>query len=103
RRQDRELSPLSAHTVECKSTRCLRHGWTVRGCGTEHADLRREQAGQVQRHRYHARRKEFRSLSAVRCAYVSGKRQAAEGLPLADVRPWQVGDGEWTEGQRSKD
>ena len=50
RRQDRELPSVSADAVERESARHLRNARAVRRCGAEHAHLRREWPGQIQRH-----------------------------------------------------
>ena len=86
RRQNRKLSSVSADSVECQSARYLRHAGAVRGCGAEHADLRREWAGQIQGHRHHARGAQLRSVPAVRRAHVSRQWQGAEDQPFAAIR-----------------
>ena len=72
----------------------LRHARALRRRGAEHADLRGKRAGQIQRHRHHARGAQFRSVPAVRRAYVSRQGQAAGDAAPADVReqsPWLTG------------
>ena len=87
RRQNRELSSLSAHAVERQSARRLRNAGPVRRRGAEHAHLRRKRPGQIQRHRHHARRAQLRPLLAVRRAHVPGQWQGARNASLADVWP----------------
>ena len=65
-RQDRELSSLSAHSLECESARYLWHARALRRRRAEHADLRRERARQIQRHRYYAGGTQLRSVPALR-------------------------------------
>ena len=77
-RQDRQLPSVSADAVERESARYLRHARTLRRRGAKHADLRGERSGQIQGHRHHARRAQFRSLSALRRPHVSRRRQGAE-------------------------
>ena len=86
RRQDRKLPSLSTDALEREPARHLRHAWSVRGCGAEHADLRRERPGQFQGHRHHARGAQLRSLSAVRRSHVSGQRQSTGDRAHAYVR-----------------
>ena len=50
-------------------------------------DLRGERPGQLQGHRHHAHRAQFRSLPAVRRSHVSRRRQAAE----TDAHPDRFG------------
>ncbi len=86
RRQDRQLSSLSADALERQSARCLRHAGTLRRRGAEHPHLRGERTGQVQGHRHHARGPQLRSLSALRRPHVPGGRKGAGDAPFADVR-----------------
>ncbi len=72
RRQNRQLSSLSSHALECQPSRHLRNARALRRRGAEYADLRGERAGELQRHRYHAGCAQLRSLSALRCAHVCG-------------------------------
>ena len=65
----------------------------IRRCGAEHADLRGKRAGQVQRHRYHARGAQLRSVPALRRAHVSRKRQDDRDASFADV--WLAAVGWW--------
>ena len=58
----------------------------LRGCGAEHADLRRKRTGELQGHRYHARCAQLRSLPPLRRSYVPWKREEAGSSALADVR-----------------
>ena len=69
-RQDRELSPVSAHPVERQPTRQLRHSGPVRGRGPGAADLRGERPGALQGHRHHAHGAQLRPLPAVRGTHV---------------------------------
>ncbi len=55
RRQNRQLSPVSADAVERESARQLRNAGSLRRCRPEHSDLRGKRSGQVQGNRYHAR------------------------------------------------
>ncbi len=64
--------------------RRVRHAGTVRGCRTEHADLRGESAGPIQGHRHHARRTKFRPVPAVRGAHVPRRREDPANDPLTD-------------------
>ena len=95
RRQDRQLSSVSADALERQPARYLRHARALRRRGAEYADLRGERAGEFQGHRHHARGAQLRSLSALRRAHVSRQRQDARSPPLADVRragtlgPWR--------------
>ena len=59
--EDRELPSVSADALERESSRHLWHAraYEVR---PKHADFRGKRAGQVQGHRHHARRAQFRSL-----------------------------------------
>ena len=66
---------------------------TVRGCGPEHAHLRGEWARELQGHRYHARRAELRSMSAVRRPHVPRKRQGARDASLAALRESSLSHG----------
>jgi hydrogenase large subunit len=84
--QDRQLSPVPADTVERQPARHLRDTRPLRGCGAEHAHLRGERAGQLQRHRHHARRAQLRSMPALRRPHVPWQRQGFGDTPLADVR-----------------
>ena len=86
-RQDRQLSSLSADSVERQSARYLRHAGTLRRRRAEHSDLRGERTGQVQGHRHHARGAQLRSLPALRRSHVPGQRKGAGDAPFADVRP----------------
>ena len=83
--QDRQLSSLSANSLECQSARYLRHSRALRRCGAEHAHLRGERSGEIQGHRHHARGAQLRSLPALRCAHVPGQRQGAGDPPFSDV------------------
>src|SRR4029077_20424542 len=82
-----QLPSLSADALECQPTGHLWNARALRGCGAEHADLRREWSGQIQGHRHHARSEEFRSVLAVRCAHVSRQWKGARNTSLADVWP----------------
>ena len=72
RPQNRQLSSLSADPVECESQGLIRHSWTLRGCRTEHTDLRGEWPRQVQGDRHHARGSQLRSMPALRRPHVFG-------------------------------
>jgi hypothetical protein len=72
RREDRELPSLAADAVERQSARQVRNAGSLRRCGPEHSDLRRERPGFVQGHRHHASGTELRSVSAVRRPHVLG-------------------------------
>ena len=71
RRQDRQLSSLSADAVERQSARYLRHARPLRRRRAEHADLRGERPRQFQGDRHHAGGAQLRSLPAVRRSHVS--------------------------------
>ena len=90
RSQDRELSSLSANSLERESTGYLRNARALRRCGAKYADLRRERPRQVQGHRYHARRAQFRPLPALRRAHVPRQWKSAGDAPFADVWPRTV-------------
>ena len=64
----------------------LRHARAIRGCGAEHAHLRRKWPGQIQGHRHHARRAQLRSLSALRRTHVPRQRESAGDTSFPDVR-----------------
>ena len=83
RRQDRELSPVSADTVERQSSGQLRHSGAVRGCGTRPTDFRGERQGALQGHRHHAHGAQFRPVSAVRGTHVprQGEDTGSTALP----------------------
>ncbi len=83
-RQDCQLPPVPAHAVERQSARYLRHARTLRGRGSKHADLPRERSRQVQRYRHYAGRAQFRSLPALRRAYVPRQRQDHQDGPRAE-------------------
>ena len=86
RREDRQLSSLSADALECESARYLRNTWALRRCRSEHTHLRRKRTGEFPRHRYHARRAQFRSLPALWSTYVSGQRQGVGDASFPYVR-----------------
>ena len=86
-REDRELPPVPADTVERESPRRLRNSRPLRGRGAEHAHLRGEHEGQVQGDRHHARRAQLRSVPSVRCAHVPREGQGASQGALADAGP----------------
>jgi len=46
----------------------------------------RDRAGQIQGHRHHAGGAKLRSVPALRCAYVSRRREGVEDPPFSDVR-----------------
>ena len=73
RRQDRQLSSVSPHALECQPTRCVRHARAVRGRGAKYANLRGERTGQIQGHRHHARSSQLRSMPAVWRSHVPGR------------------------------
>ena len=91
-RQDRQLPPVPADTVERQPARQLRDTRAVRGRRDEHADLRGERTGHVQGHRHHARRAQLRPVPAVRRAHVprQGEGPAHDALPHPG-RPSRVG------------
>ena len=84
RRQDRELSPVSADAVERQPPRQLRHAGPVRGCGAGSADLRGERSGALQGHRHHAHGAQLRSVPAVRRAHVPRRREDTGETALPD-------------------
>ena len=69
----------------------LRHTGSVRGRGTEHADLRGEPAGPVQGHRHHAGGPQLRPVPAVRRAHVRRQRDGRRRTctrPTIAVKPY---------------
>src|ERR1700735_4928521 len=85
-RQDRELSSLSSDAMECQPARYLWHARTIRRCGAEYADLRRERSREIQGNRYHARSAQLRSLPTVWSAHVSGEWKGTGDEAFAHVR-----------------
>ncbi len=84
RRQDRQLPPVSTHSVERQSTRQLRHAGALRGCGAGPADLRGERPGALQGHRHHAHGAQLRPVPALWCAHVPRQGQDTGAAALAD-------------------
>ena len=86
RRQDRQLPPVPADAVERQPDGLLRDARAVRGRGRRHAAVRGGLAGELPRHRHHARRPQLRPVPAVRRAHVPRQGEDDPAGALADVR-----------------
>ena len=70
-RQDRQLPPVPADSLERQPARLLRHPGPLRGRRAGSADLRGERPRALQGHRHHAHRAQLRPVPALRRAHVS--------------------------------
>ena len=84
--QDRQLSSLSADSLERQPARHLRHAGPLRRRRAKHPDLRGEWSREFQGNRHHAGGPQLRSLPAVRRPHVCRPRQGGRAIPFADLR-----------------